>query len=157
MVLKDFALEPDEKLLIRGLELTIQSLADNLTFVTKKRPLAENLQQTLNEMLEKYHFDNKEKVIENILANNLEIGCGLIRNAVVMEALGEASNDSEIIQAIEKRKLAREKGMSLFDGTTAQIWISLPDLLKPNPKGLSKEELKIYENFGVSKKLIEDK
>lgn len=112
----------------------------------------------LEEQLHKYHLDNKEKIIEAIIANNLDIGCMVIRNAVVREALTEASHDPEILQALERRKLAREKGTPLYDGSSAQIWSSLPDALKPNLRGLSKEELKIYEGFGSGnlKKMNED-
>ena len=158
LVLKDFATEPDEKNLLHGLELTIQSLAENLTLVTSKRPLAENFQQALEEQLNKYNIDNKDKIIETIIASNLDVGCAIIRNAVVREALGEAGHDPEILQAIEKRKISREKGIPVYDGTSFQIWTNLPDLLKPNLRGLSREELKIYEGFinGGAKRPSED-
>ena len=158
LVLKDFALEPEEKHLLHGLELTIQSLAENLTLVTSKRPLSEHFQQILEEQLAKYNLENKEKIIEAIISLNLDVGCAIIRNAVVKEALNEASHDPEILQAVEKRKIARDKGVPHYDANSVPIWSSLPDALRPNPKGLSKDELKIYEGFinGNLKKSNED-
>lgn len=151
-------MEPDEKNLVHGLELTIQSLAENITLVASQRPLTEYFQQSLEESLSKYTFENKEKIIEATITNNLDLGCAVIRNAVVKEALGEAIHDQEVMQAIEKRKLAKEKGASHYDENSAQIWSTLPEVLKPNPRGLTKEEMKIYEGFrnGSSKKSADE-
>ena len=151
-------MEPDEKNLLHGLELTIQSLAENITLVASQRPLTEYFQQSLEESLSKYTIENKEKIIEAIIASNLDLGCAVIRNAVVKEALGEAIHDQEVMQAIEKRRLAKEKGASHYDENAVQIWSTLPEVLKPNPRGLTKEEMKIYEGFrnGSSKKSADE-
>jgi len=147
LVLKDFAFEQDEKNLVHGLELTIQSLAESLTLVTSRRPLTEHFQQSLEQLLSEYEIPNKQSLIETLVTNNLDIGGTIIRNEVVRGALYDASNDQEILQAIEKRKNARLKGTPIYDEPLVHIWNSLPDPIKPNPQGLTREELKIYEEF----------
>ena len=150
LALKDFALEPDEKRLITATHLIVQNLAGNLALVTCREPLKISLNQHLKTLLEKTAFDEKTRdlIVSTTGQDNLDLGCALIKKAVIEKALDEVNQDQQIIEAIEKRKHAREKGEKYFDETIYKITRNLPEVLRPGLGGLAPDQFKIYEEFG---------
>ncbi len=59
LVLKYFALEPDEKKLIKGATLIVKNLAGNLALVTCREPLKIAFQQTLKTILDQVGIEEK--------------------------------------------------------------------------------------------------
>jgi len=65
------------------------------------------------------------------------------------KALEDVNQDTIILEALEKRKLSREKGEKYVDDAyLQQIEKMLPIPLRPQPGGLTNEEQQIYEDFG---------
>jgi len=152
LVLKDFSLEPDEKKLMRGANLIVQNLAGNLALVTCREPMKSGFQQNFKQILDQVNLNLddqlKEEIIETTTIANLDLGCALIKKAVIEEALDKVSKDPLIIEACEKRRLAMTKGIPFYDETAIQIYQSLPAALRPTLGGLTRDQMQIYEEFG---------
>jgi len=150
LVLKDFALEPDENKLLRGANLIVQNLAGNLALVTCREPLKMAFQQNLKSSFDQVELDEraKEEIIHATSVDNLDLGCALIKKAVIEKAIDEVSQDSVIVEAIEKRRVAAQKGIPFYDENIVKIYASLPAALRPSSGGLSRDQMAIYEEFG---------
>lgn len=157
--MKDFALEPDEKKLIRGATLIVQNLAGNLALVTCREPLKIAFQQTLKTILDQVGLEEKTKedIIHTTSVENLDLGCALIKKAVIEKALEDVQQDHVLLEAIEKRRIAREQGMQYYDEAAIKIYESLPPALRPTLGGLTKDQMRIYEEFGKITKSQESK
>ena len=79
---------------------------------------------------------------------NLELGCGLIKRAVVEKSLIIVQQDKAINDMLEKRRRARQMGMTSFkdDNVTMQRE-DLPVMLQPNLNGLSDSQFQVYSDF----------
>jgi CCR4-NOT transcription complex subunit 1 len=64
------------------------------------------------------------------------------------KALEEVNQDSIILEALERRKQARERDDRYIDESYLKQVAFLPDALKPQIGGLTPEDLKIYDDFG---------
>jgi hypothetical protein len=63
---------------------------------------------------------------------------------VIKKAIEKIQNDKTIINEIERRK----KGLPNENiNEYNKFYMKLPEILQPNPNGLTKEQMKIYENF----------
>ncbi len=149
LVIKDFALEPDEKKLLRGASLIIQNLAGNLALVTCREPLKVSFQENLKKELDQHRIDEKTKedIINEVGLNNLDLGCALIKKAVIETAIEEVHQDPVIIDAVNRRRKSRETGIPFYDPNIIQIYESLPPALRPSPTGLTKDQFRIYEDL----------
>lgn len=150
LVLKDFAMEPDEKKLIRGANLIVQNLAGNLALVTCREPLKMAFQQHLKAVLDQFELDErmKDDVVHTTSVDNLDLGCALIKKAVIEKAVDEVNQDPSMREAVEKRKLFQTKGIPFYDENIIKIYQSLPMALRPALGGLNREQMAIYEEFG---------
>ena len=150
LVIKDFAHEPDERKLVKGATLIIQNLAGNLALVTCREPLKVAFQHTLKQIIDEIGFEEKakEEIIHETSVDNLDLGCALIKKAVIETALEEVNKDPVIGEAVMRRRRARETGASFIDDEMIQIYESLPPALRPSIAGLSKDQMRIYEDFG---------
>jgi len=150
LVLKDFALEPDENKLLRGANLIVQNLAGNLALVTCREPLKMAFQQNLKSSFDQVELDERarEEIIHATSVDNLDLGCALIKKAVIEKAIDEVSQDPVIVEAIEKRRVAAQKGVPFYDENIVKIYASLPAALRPSSGGLSRDQMAIYEEFG---------
>ncbi len=150
IVLKDFALEPDEKKLNKGVNLFIQNLAGSLALVISRDPLKTSFQGLLKTLLEKVMIDEntKENIIQKVSMDNLDLGCALIKKAVVEKALDDVNKDPILIEAIERRKIMREKTGPFYDEACLRMAQQLPEPLRPTLGGLTRDQLKIYDDFG---------
>jgi len=129
LVLKDFALESDEKKFIVGAKLIIENLAGNLALVTSRDPLKLSFQQTLKQYLDDFKIDDsiKENIIHHASVDNLDLGCALIKKAVIEKAMEDVQQDPVLIEAVEKRRQAREKGVVYYDDSALKICQNLPE------------------------------
>ena len=137
----------------------MQNLAGNLALVTCREPLKIAFQQTLKTILDQVGLDEKSKedIIHTTSVDNLDLGCALIKKAVIEKALEDVNQDPILIEAIEKRRIFRETGMPYYDETVFKVYESLPPSLKPAMGGLSKDQMRIYEEFGKITKSQEPK
>lgn len=85
------------------------------------------------------------EVVQSCSKENLEIGCNLIKTAVVEKALIIVRQDKAINEALEKRKRARQMGVQNFrDESITTLREELPPMLQPNLNGLSDSQFKVY-------------
>ena len=84
----------------------------------------------------------------------LNIGCNYIFNYVQKQAEENVLKDETIQKEIQRRKNIDPNGTKLFsydnNSSLMNIVNKLPALLKPNKKGLTKEQLNIYSNYPTS-------
>lgn len=66
---------------------------------------------------------------------------------VVDRVLLDLNKDKEYLAAIEKRRMARERNEKFLDDRYIQAARNLPQIIKPNINGLTREDLQIYANF----------
>mmetsp|Transcript_7239 Transcript_7239/g.6513 ORF Transcript_7239/g.6513 Transcript_7239/m.6513 type:complete len:123 (+) Transcript_7239:3313-3681(+) len=107
LVLKDFALEPDEKKFLKGASLMIQSIALNLSSLVTKDPFRDSFAFTLNEALsgeDKLDLNAKKNIAQNSLIQFTPLGISLLQRIIVEKALIDLQRDPDIIIAIEKRR-----------------------------------------------------
>ena len=135
LVLKDFAMEPDEKKLLRGANLIIQNLAGNLALVTCREPLKMAFQKNLKLVLEQIDVEEKikEEIIHSTSIENLDLGCALIKKAVIEKALDEVSQDPVISEALDKRRMSNVKGIPFYDENVIKICQILPPSTSDRP------------------------
>lgn len=83
LVLKDFAMEPDETKMLSAASAMVQSLAGNLATVTCKDNLrlsiTNNLRTTLGGPQGKNVPSHIEQAIHTIVQDNIEIACGVVQ------------------------------------------------------------------------------
>jgi len=157
LALKDFSLEPDERKILRGTHLIVQNLSGSLALVTCREPLRVALCQYLKEYLtEQTSLDEEsiDKIVQITSLDNLDLGCALIKKAVIEKALEDVNNDQIILDILKKRRIAREKGENYYDENYVRMTQFLPEALRPSIRGLTDEQLKIYEDFGSNPKKI---
>ena len=157
LALKDFSLEPDERKILRGTHLIVQNLSGSLALVTCREPLRVALCQYLKEYLTAQTSLDEEsidKIVQITSLDNLDLGCALIKKAVIEKALEDVNNDQIILDILKKRRIAREKGENYYDENYVRMTQFLPEALRPSIRGLTEEQLKIYEDFGTNPKKI---
>ena len=150
LALKDFSLENDERKILRGAHLIVQNLSGSLALVTCREPLRIALCDSLKDGLQDRGLEEEavEKIVKITSLDNLDLGCALIKKAVIEKALEDVNTDQTIIEILKKRKLAREKGEQYYDDKYVRMTQFLPEQLRPQIGGLTEEQLKIYEDFG---------
>eukprot|EP00330_Aristerostoma_sp_ATCC50986_P003555 CAMPEP_0114581068 /NCGR_PEP_ID=MMETSP0125-20121206/5211_1 /TAXON_ID=485358 ORGANISM="Aristerostoma sp., Strain ATCC 50986" /NCGR_SAMPLE_ID=MMETSP0125 /ASSEMBLY_ACC=CAM_ASM_000245 /LENGTH=92 /DNA_ID=CAMNT_0001772975 /DNA_START=2461 /DNA_END=2739 /DNA_ORIENTATION=+ len=91
----DFALEPDENKYLKGSILMIQNLAGNLALVTSREPLKVSFEQVMKSFFDQLNMDPnmKQDMMQTVTADNLDLGCALIKKAVVEKAVEEVRQD----------------------------------------------------------------
>ena len=115
--------------------------------VTCKEPLRMSFINHFKELLSKKLFEDFSIEYINNINNSeiLDIGCNFIQNNVIKRAIDKIEKDKIIIDEIEKRK-KKNQPLEPKSDLLAKI-NSLPDVLKPNPLGLTLDQYKIYEDF----------
>jgi len=147
LILKDFAFEKDETKFKNAANLCIKSLAGSLAMVTCKEPLRIGYNNQLKDILLKKGLEAELVDALNNSVNNseiLEIGSSYIQNYVIKRAIDKIEKDKVIIEELEKRK--KNKALDIKPELISKIK-TLPEILRPNPTGLTSDQLKIYEDF----------
>lgn len=73
--------------------------------------------------------------------DNLELGCKMIKKAVIDKALTKVREDLAIMRAVDQRRAARSpqefKATIILDKAMSDQIAQLPQQLKPSPDGLT--------------------
>ncbi|CAI9769351.1 unnamed protein product [Fraxinus pennsylvanica] len=149
LVLKDYAMEPDETLIRNAAHLMVARLAGSLAHVTCKEPLRGSISSQLRSTLQGSSISSELLEAVQIVTNdNLDLGCALIEQAATEKAI--QTIDGEIAQQLSIRRKHREGvGPTLFDAnlyTQGHMGV-LPELLRPKPGRLSHSQQRVYEDF----------
>lgn len=116
-----------------------------------------SLTNFLKKKLEEFTFlteTDKDSIINAASRDNLDLGCALIKKAVIEKALEDINKDSAINEQIERRREAQSK-REMFRNempVSQEIADTVPEQLRPRIGGLSEEEFKIYEDFQKDKR-----
>ncbi|KAJ0255219.1 CCR4-NOT transcription complex subunit 1 [Hirschfeldia incana] len=150
LVLKDYALEPDETRIYNAAHLMVASLAGSLAHVTCKEPLRTSISSHLRNSLQGLNINNEalEQIVQLVTNDNLDLGCAAIEQAATEKAI--QSIDADIAQQLSLRRKPRDgAGSSHFDSNIlSQNSLSLiPESLHPKPGQLSLSQQRVYEDF----------
>jgi len=109
LIVKDFAMEPDENKMRKSAHMMVQHLASSLALVTCKEPLRVSMSTHLHTLLAPIILDapGLDQVIQTLCAENLDLACSIIEKSATEKALAET--DEQLASAYAKRKLHRER------------------------------------------------
>lgn len=151
LILKDFAMEPDEQRMRKAAHLMVSSLAGSLALVTCKEPLRVSIANQLRQALvQPAGIDAQllEQTVHVATADNLDLGCALIEKAATDKALRDI--DEALAPAYVVRQKHREAGQAYYDMavyTQGRYPQSLPEVLRPKPSHLQPAQQRVYEDF----------
>ncbi|RKP25851.1 CCR4-Not complex component, Not1-domain-containing protein, partial [Syncephalis pseudoplumigaleata] len=152
LVMKDFALEPNEEKMRRAAHAMVRSLAGNLALVTCKEPLRVNIVNHVRTLLLQngYHEANlPEDLISATVDDNIELACSVVERTAAEKAIPEI--DDILATSFANRRKHRERmGQPYYDMTTysaSRYQANLPDALRLKPSGLSASQLHVYDEF----------
>jgi CCR4-NOT transcription complex subunit 1 len=85
LTMKDFALEPDAERFRLSCYNVVKKLAGPLAQVTCREPLKASMNRTLKNYLGQHSKDQNEieNIISKAITDNLDLGCALIKKAVI--------------------------------------------------------------------------
>lgn len=109
LILKDFALESDPQKFKESSYNMVKNMAGPLAQVTCREPLKASMKRNLKNLLSEIFSDDEEKVetiIEKVIPHNLDLGCTLIKQAVIESAEDMIKKDPDINESIQLRKKA---------------------------------------------------
>jgi len=156
LVMKDFALEPNEQVMRAAAHFTVQSLASSLAMVACKDPLRVSIANQLRVLLQANVNDQAQRAliehaVQTVCTDNLDTACSLIEKTTAEKALRET--DEALAFAFDARRKHRERSHSqpyaepnYFSG---RYPTSLPEPLRPKPGGLLPHQKRVYEEFGA--------
>ncbi|KAG0199082.1 hypothetical protein BGX28_007595 [Mortierella sp. GBA30] len=152
MVIKDFAMEPNEEKMRKAAHLMVQNLAGSLALVTCKEPLRVSMANIIRTLFLQNGFTDQNMPEQSILMtvnDNLDLACSVIEKAAMEKAIPEI--EESLASAFSNRKKHRERtGQPYYDMATYQSSrypASLPEPLRLKPSGLSPQQLRVYEDF----------
>ena len=154
LVIKDFQFEINENRFKTAAINSIKALAGALALVTCKEPLRMSFTKKIKDYLLEKKIDEEtlEEVVKiRFTSDLLNIGCSHIYNYVQKKASEKVLQDETIKKEIERRNTNDINGNKVFtfddNSNLMKIVNKLPPSLKPNIKGLTKEQLLIYDNY----------
>eukprot|EP00668_Euglena_longa_P016523 GGOE01020788.1.p1 GENE.GGOE01020788.1~~GGOE01020788.1.p1 ORF type:complete len:2385 (+),score=619.83 GGOE01020788.1:748-7155(+) len=161
LIMKDFAMDPDDNKMRQYARMMVQSLAANLAMVTCKDPLRLTMLNQLRSVFIRQWGDPKDRAVqdamqtacETITWDNLELGASLVQKAATDEAVREI--DNYLASAADDRRKARETGQPYIPRSlSGQVpntlpAIQLPDALRPKQGGIAGQHKKVYDDFAT--------
>jgi len=153
LMLKDFAMEPDEMRMRKAAQLMVSNLAGSLALVTCKEPLrvaCSNHMRVLLQQTGTMDAQLMEQVVQVCSSDNLELGCTLIEKAATEKAVRDIEEALAPAFAI-RRKHREQTGLPYYDMsifTSGRYPTGLPEALRPKPGGLLPTQRRVYEDFG---------
>ncbi|RUS19853.1 hypothetical protein BC937DRAFT_86816 [Endogone sp. FLAS-F59071] len=150
MIIKDFAMEPDENKMRKAAHLMVQNLAGHLAMVTCKEPLRVSMATHMRTLFLQSGFNEQtlpEQAIMLVVNDNSEMACSIIEKAAMEKAVPEI--DEALLPAYTTRKKHRERNQPFFDMSVfaSRYPTSLPEPLRLKPNGLQQQQLRVYEDF----------
>ncbi|KAG0264770.1 hypothetical protein DFQ27_001042 [Actinomortierella ambigua] len=153
MIIKDFAMEPNEEKMRKAAHVMVQNLAGSLALVTCKEPLRVSMANIMRALFLQNGYTDQtmpEQPIMMTVNDNLELACSVIEKAAMEKAIPEI--EESLATAFSARKRHRERtGQPYYDMATYQSSrypAILPEPLRIKPPGLTAQQLRVYEDFG---------
>lgn len=162
LVVKDFAMEPDENKMRTAALQMVQSLTSSLALVTCKDPLRNSITSHLQALLEQAQAQGIvnvpldrtqiDQACMQISTDNLELGCRIIEKEAADRAAKEITDSLQSL--FDARRRHRETGnpqpyydASFFNSQSGRFPATLPESLRPARGGLLPGQLRVYEDF----------
>jgi hypothetical protein len=152
LILKDFALEHSAERFKTSFSNVVKKLAGPLAQVTCREPLKASMNRTLKTYLTQNIADQGEveNIITKAIPDNLDLGCALIKKAVIESAEEAIRKDDAINESCEQRN---SQGRQFRDEAyLREIPSIVPEELRPKVGGLSLEEFLVYDEFRKERK-----
>ncbi|KAG9303880.1 hypothetical protein G9A89_005790 [Geosiphon pyriformis] len=152
LILKDFAMEPNEEKMRNAAHLMVQNLAGSLALVTCKEPLRMSMVTHLRNLFLQQGFAENisEQAILIVVADNLDLACSIVEKSAMEKAIPEIEDNLSI--SFSNRKKHRERtgqpyyDMAVYPGISRYM-NNLPEPLRLKPNGLQPQQLRVYEDF----------
>jgi CCR4-NOT transcription complex subunit 1 len=151
MLVKDLAFETDEGRLRHAAHLAVKHLAGSLALVTCKEHLRQSICQNLRNFLMQSQntVDHAvlEQTVQTIAHENVDIGCAAIEKCAVEKAIQDI--DQAVNLLVEDRRQRGRPNDPIFalSRNPSRFLEQLPEVLRPNPGGLTHSQAAIYEAF----------
>ncbi|EEP82491.1 conserved hypothetical protein [Uncinocarpus reesii 1704] len=148
LILKDFAMEPDEEKVRHAAGAMVRALAGSLAVVTCKEPLKINMTNYIRMIQQEYaEQPMPEGLILMCVNDNLDAACGIVEKAAEERSLPEIEKVIESqLEARRRHRIARPNE-PYIDPSISRWGFFIPEPYRQVPGGLNKEQLAIYEEF----------
>lgn len=150
LILKDFALEPDENKVRLAAQRVVERLAGNIAIVTAKDLLREALATHIPPQLAAHGYADKnipQEQIEIAIADNIDVICTVIERAAIDRSIVQI--EEALHPAFVARQRYYESGASQpFADQVSPYALQLPEPFRLKLGGLDKQQFAIYEDFG---------
>eukprot|EP00218_Dolichomastix_sp_CCMP3274_P016752 CAMPEP_0170132442 /NCGR_PEP_ID=MMETSP0033_2-20121228/245_1 /TAXON_ID=195969 /ORGANISM="Dolichomastix tenuilepis, Strain CCMP3274" /LENGTH=2427 /DNA_ID=CAMNT_0010367803 /DNA_START=38 /DNA_END=7318 /DNA_ORIENTATION=- len=159
LVLKDFAVDPDEARLRKAAHLMVSSLAGSLALVTCKEPLRVSVANQLRMLLQQLAqqpgglagVDQQilDQAVQVATSDNLDLGCALIEKAATEKAIHDIDEALAAAFLARRKHRAENPGQVFYDMAHFQGRFpgALPESLRPKPGNLSPAQQRVYDDF----------
>jgi CCR4-NOT transcription complex subunit 1 len=150
LVVKDFAMEPDENKFRNAAHQVVKHLSGCLAMVTCREPLRMSMSNHVRTIFRNYQDSIPEGVILMFVNDNLDIVCRVIEEAAEKHSIDEI--ESQIREAVSMRQVhSNGNADRAFNWPPSSTYSTIiPEPYKLSPPGLRPEQLAIYQNFGTS-------
>ncbi|KAI9104094.1 CCR4-Not complex component, Not1-domain-containing protein [Phlyctochytrium arcticum] len=152
LILKDFALEPDEAKMRKSAHLMISNLAGCLASVSSREPLRVAMMTHLRTLLVQNGFTEQtmpEQAVYMIVADNLDLTCSVLQKAAADKSIPDI--DDALAPAYVSRRKHRERSTQPFYDmavyAASRYPSTLPESLRLKIGGLSVAQMRVYEEF----------
>ncbi|KAJ3184471.1 hypothetical protein HDU85_001776 [Gaertneriomyces sp. JEL0708] len=152
LVIKDFALEPDENRMRKAAHLMVSSLAGSLAAVSSREPLRSAMGAHLRNLLIQNGFTEQtvpEQAVYIVVADNLDLACNVLERAAAQRSVPDI--DNQLQPAYENRRKHRARTNQAFYDmavyTASRYPSTLPDPLRLKIGGLNAQQLRVYDDF----------
>ncbi|WEW55069.1 CCR4-NOT core subunit cdc39 [Emydomyces testavorans] len=148
LILKDFAMEPDEEKVRQAAGAMVRALAGSLAVVTCKEPLKINMTNYIR-MIQQEYSDQPmpEGLILMCVNDNLDAACGIVEKAAEERSLPEIEKVIETQLEARRRHRVARPNEPYIDPSISRWGFFIPEPYRQVPGGLNKEQMAIYEEF----------
>lgn len=157
LVLKDFALEKDEKKLERAAHNMASMLAMSMSLVTAKDPFAESLAANLRNFMMQNNYGEHAGIMEQVAIaarDNVDVIISLAEAAARDRAIVEIDDALMPAYAARQQYAQVTAGVAnpepFVDQVPSEFALQLPEPLGVRPDGLLPQQLAVYDDFYVS-------
>ncbi|KAJ3031110.1 UNVERIFIED_CONTAM: hypothetical protein HDU68_006489 [Siphonaria sp. JEL0065] len=152
LIIKDFALEPDELKMRKAAHLMAQNLAGSLAIVSSRDPLRIGMITQLQNLLRQNGITEhqvSEQVVFMIVSDNLDLACSVMERAAAEKSILEI--DESLTSAYLNRRKHRERSSQPYYDVNvyaaSRYPSSLPEPLRLKTNGLTQNQYRVYDDF----------
>ncbi|KNC97024.1 CCR4-NOT core subunit CDC39 [Spizellomyces punctatus DAOM BR117] len=152
IVIKDFALEPDENKMRKAAHLMVSNLAGSLAAVSSREPLRVSMMSHLRSLLVQNGFTEQtmpEQAVYIIVADNLDLACSVLEKAAAEKALPDI-DEALATSFVNRRKHRERSNQPYYDMAVyaaSRYPSTLPEPLRLKIGGLNVQQFRVYEDF----------